>query len=240
MSCVKHDKEGTFHMSYQPPGPYPVFPQQPQYGMPMGAAPKPPIPATVQRAFVLMLVGAGLALVNIVTSFILQHQVNEKIEQAISSGQQTVNNSATIAGGSLGTIIGVGLWIWMAFANRAGHNWARVTGTVFFGVSCLGLLIDIVVFSVIGQWLGGIVAVVIVEALLSWLVGLATVVLLWRGKSSAYFQPRPQYFAGYPAYPGYPGYPGVPEGFMPGATMQQPQDAPTQSDDPWATPGAKG
>lgn len=129
----------------------------------------------------------------------------------------------------------------MAFANRAGHNWARITGTVFFGISCLGLLIDIAAFYVIGEWLGSVVAVMVVEALLSWLVGLATVILLWRKKSSAYFQPAQQYFPGYPAYPGpgYPGYPGGPEGFMPGATMQPPQDAPPQPEDPWATPGAK-
>lgn len=219
-------------MSYQPPGPYPVFPQQ--YGMPMGVAPKPPMPATVRRAFVLMLVGAGLEVVNVATSFVFQHQVDDKINQAILSGQQTVNNSATIAGGAFGAILGVGLWIWMAFANRAGHNWARITGTVFFGVSCLGLLVDIAAFHLIDEWLGGVVVVMVAEALVSWLVGLATVILLWRGQSSAYFQPRPPM----PPYPGYP-HPGMPEGFMPGVTMQ-PGDATQQPTDPWATPGAQG
>jgi hypothetical protein len=237
MSCAKRDKEGTFRMSYQQPGPYPVFPQQQQYGMPMGAGPKPPIPATVQRAFVLMLVGAGLEVVNVATSFVFQHQVDDKINQAILDGQQTVNNSASIAGGAFGAILGVGLWIWMAFANRSGHNWARITGTVFFGISCLGLLVDIAAFHIISEWLGGVVAVMIVEALASWLVGLSTVILLWRGQSSAYFQPRPPQ-PPY-GYPGYPGYPGMPEGFMPGATMP-PQDATQQPTDPWATPGAQG
>jgi hypothetical protein len=220
-------------MSYQPPGPYPVFPQQ--YGAPMGVAAKPPVPATVQRAFVLMLVGAGLGVVNVATSFVFQHQVDDKINQAILSGQQTVNDSASIAASAVGGIIGVGLWIWMAFANRSGHNWARITGTVFFGVSCLALLVDIASFHLISEWLGGAVVLTISEALLSWLVGLATLILLWRGQSSAYFQPRPPQ----PPYPGYPGYPGVPEGFMPGATMQ-PGDPTRQPTDPWATPGAQG
>jgi hypothetical protein len=219
-------------MSYQPPGPYPVFPQQQQqpYGMPA----KPPIPATVQRAFVLMLVGAGLAIVNAVLSFLFEHQVSQKIDAAINAGQQVTNNSVTIASGAVGGIVGVGLWTWMAFANRAGHNWARITGTVFFGISCLSLLGDIAAFGLVSRWLGGGVMVVLVIAgVVSWLVGLATLILLWRRESSAYFQPRPAQ----PPYPGY-GYPGMPPGYMPGAPMQ-PGDVQQQPGDPWATPGAQ-
>lgn len=214
-------------MSYQPPGPYPVFPQQ---SSGLNTPPKPPIPQTVQRAFALMLVGAGLEVVNAGLSFAFESQVSDKINQAIDSGQQVTNNSAGLGSGAVGAIIGLGLWIWMAVANRSGHNWARVTGTVFFGISCLGLLADVVVFGLIAKWLGGVVVILIAEAAASWLVGLLAVILLWRKQSSAYFQPPMM-----PVY--YPGY-GVPPGVMPDPMMQN--GGPQPPADPWATPGGQG
>jgi hypothetical protein len=36
-------------------------------------------------------------------------------------------------------IVAVLIWLWIAWKNRAGRNWARVVATVFFGLSCLGL-----------------------------------------------------------------------------------------------------
>jgi len=215
-------------MSYQPPGPYPVFPGT--TAMP----PKPPIPQTVQRAFVLMLVGAGLEIVNTILSLLFAHQVQEKIQQAINDGTTASTTSFNGASTAVGALIGIGLWVWMAFANRSGHNWARITGTVFFGISCLAILIDIVGFAVIGKWLGGgVVAILAVEALVSWLVGLVTVILLWNRKSGDFFQPRmPVYPMGGPGY-GY-GYPGQ----MPGAPTNwvQPQQPQQQPGNPWETP----
>lgn len=211
-------------MSYQPPGPYPVFPGT--TGMP----PKPPIPQTVQRAFVLMLVGAGLEIVNVILSLLFQHQVQQKIQQAIDTGTTTSTTSFNDASAVFGGVIGIGLWVWMALANRRGHNWARITGTVFFGISCLAVLVDIAAFAVIGKWLGGgVLAIVAVEALVSWLVGLVAVILLWNRRSSEFFQPRmPVYPMGGPGY-GYP-YPGQ----IPGAPTNWVQ--PQQPTNPWDAP----
>jgi hypothetical protein len=36
--------------------------------------------------------------------------------------------------GAAASLIGVGLWIWMAQMNKAGKNWARITSTVFFAI----------------------------------------------------------------------------------------------------------
>ncbi|HEX4789101.1 MAG TPA: DUF3824 domain-containing protein, partial [Actinospica sp.] len=147
----------------------------------------------------------------------------------ISSGSRV--NSGSVA---IGGLIGIGMWIWMAFANRAGHNWARITGTVFFGVASLGLLGDITVFSSVGRWLGGGMSVLaVLFSLLPWLVGLFTVILLWRKESSAFFSPQTRVM--WPYYPpsGY-GYPIPPQG----APMQDAPPYPPQAPgDPWQTPG---
>jgi hypothetical protein len=218
-------------MSYQPPGPYPVFPQQ--YAPPG----KPPIPPTVQRAFVLMLVGAGLEVVNLVVQLLLSAKVQHQIRMDIDAGTAASGSSYNGASITFGAVIGIGLWLWMAFANRGGAHWARVTGTVFFGISCLSLVADLILSALIWHWIGPIALVIFAVTIASWLVGLFTVILLWRKQSGAYFQP--QY--GMPPYPvpgygpaGYaaPGYPGAPMG-----APMQPQDpsVPQQPGDPWNT-----
>lgn len=213
-------------MSYQPPGPYPVFPPQGGYAAP----PKPPIPSTVQRAFTLMLVGAGLEVLNVVLSFVFSHQVDQKIQQALDSGTVTSSTSVSIASTTTGGILGIGLWIWMAYANKAGKNWARITGTVFFGISCLGILGDLIIVAAMAKWIGGLAYLLVAENVIGWVIGLLVVILLWKQESTAYF--KPQVYLPYPTQPyGYPTMPGQPMQPMP------PQNgAPQQPGDPWGTP----
>lgn len=79
----------------------------------------------------------------------------------------------------IGGLIGAGLWVWMAWANGRGRNWARITGTVFFGIDTLGLIGDSTKhLPVLSMALGGLV----------WLIGLSVVILLWRKESSYYFK----------------------------------------------------
>jgi hypothetical protein len=80
-------------------------------------------------------------------------------------------------------VIGVGLWFWMARMNQAGKSWARVTGTVFFAIYTLLLLL--------GVARAGAAASTLVS-ILTWLIGGATVFLLWRRESSEYFN-APRY-----------------------------------------------
>lgn len=214
-------------MSYQPPGPYPGYPQYP--GGAVMPPTKPPIPQTVQRAFVLMLVGAGLEVVNVVLSFLFNSQAQQKIQDALNAGTTTSTTSINLASTAFGGIIGIGLWIWMAFANRGGANWARITATVFFGISCLGLLGDIAVVALLNKWIGGTAYLLGGLGMVAWVNGLFVLILLWKKESGAYF--KPQQYLPYPTPP-YP-YP-----VMPGQPMQpmQPQDGAQQPGDPWATP----
>ncbi|MGA2828243.1 MAG: hypothetical protein ABSF03_19235 [Streptosporangiaceae bacterium] len=78
-------------------------------------------------------------------------------------------------------IIAVGLWVWMARMNLKGRNWARITGTVFFGLNTLDLL---------GVFNGSASSVSAVFAIVTWLVGLGAVIMLWRRESTAYFKPQ--------------------------------------------------
>ncbi len=114
--------------SWQPghPPPYPIG-GGPQYGA--GPSAYPPNwqslipsgpPRSIQRAVMLMYVGAGLEVLGLIFNLITR---------------------GSTASGIPGALLGIGLWIWMAKANQAGKNWARITSTVFFGIECLFLLL---------------------------------------------------------------------------------------------------
>jgi len=76
-------------------------------------------------------------------------------------------------------ILGIALWIWMAWANRGGRKWARIVATVFFGLDTLGLLSAIARPHAVLS---------LVLTVLIWLVGLGAIVLMWNKESSAYYQ----------------------------------------------------
>jgi hypothetical protein len=181
-----------------------MAPQQPF------APQRPPRPATIERAVILMYCGAG-------ASF-----VGGLISASVLSGA----SAADSGGGIVGAVIDAGLWIWMAVSIRNGYNWARITGTVFFGIASLGLLIDLAAISTLENLGigGGSIAVSILFSAVAWALGLVTVILIWNKQSSPYFQ-KPQY-----AVPGYPGqYPNqVPYPYQPQDQQGQPYPGQTQ------------
>jgi hypothetical protein len=163
-----------------------------------------------------------------------------------------------IVGGSFGVLI----WLWMAWKNRAGRNWARVMATVLFALSCLGLpeLLTGGRLSTMPSTLttanGTTIAVpplafpawLIAGGAVNWLLGLAIIILLWQGASSRYYEAvslsrrRPAYTPyaapGYGA-PGYgaPGY-AAPGYAPPGSPQWQPYGQPPAGpQDPQAPPG---
>ena len=75
--------------------------------------------------------------------------------------------------------MGVGLWIWLAQRCKAGKNWARVTGTVLFGIDTLFQLISFTRSAALAGRIPGLIV---------WLVGLGAVILLWQRPSSDYFK----------------------------------------------------
>jgi len=58
----------------------------------------------------------------------LRNQTNP----ALSTSQINLAVNVFIVGVVVVGLIGIGLWLWMAVKSKAGRNWARITGTVFF------------------------------------------------------------------------------------------------------------
>jgi hypothetical protein len=146
---------------------------------------RPPMPNSVQTAVRLMYVGAALSVIELIVGLATISSVKTAIKKAYPHYTATQVHSLEVASIVIGVLVGlisVGLWLWMARANAAGRNYARITGTVFFGLSTLFLLL-----SLRSPHAGlGLIFNVLV-----WLAGLGAVIMLWRSESAPWFsQPR--------------------------------------------------
>ncbi|MBR7831226.1 hypothetical protein KDK95_33275 [Actinospica sp. MGRD01-02] len=149
-----------------------------------------PLPSSVDRAVLFMRVGAGLAIANgLVTALlgVLGWHHNPQAAYTGSSSRSAFEAGYVIAS-ALWFLLPAGLWFWMAHANKAGKSWARITGTVFFGVSCVLVLASFSVDTLSSAGLSGAWALVpLLVSLLNWILGLFTVILLWNKKSAPHF-----------------------------------------------------
>ena len=156
-------------------------------------------PPSVRNAVNLMYLGAVLSALNLLLIFAVKSQIKKAVIAASPSASTTTVNSAVnvaIAFAVIGGLIGVGIWLWMAAMNKRGRNWARITGTVFFGIDTLIFLLSFAQHSTVVNEIG---------SLLTWLVGLGAVILLWRPESSAYFNASRNPASQNPGFGGPPG-----------------------------------
>ncbi|MFD3591779.1 hypothetical protein ACFWU5_03565 [Nocardia sp. NPDC058640] len=159
------------------------------------------VPQSVQIAFYVMLAGALVTLLSAAYSLTT---LDEARSSALDASGGVFRGDeldflvyATVGSAIGGALISAGLWVWMAFVCRAGKNWGRITGTVFFGINVVMYL-----FGVLGMALTSTANISLVFSTVNLAIGLAAVILLWNGKSKPYFAPpRPP---GYQPYPGYP------------------------------------
>jgi len=159
-------------MSYQP---YPTG----GAAEPEPQRPAPPTP--VQQAVKLMYAGAIVSAISLIITLLTIGSLKTAIHNADPSLSATKLHSAEVAAVAVAIIfglIGIGLWLWMAYANKAGKNWARITATVFFGLDTLSVLTS---FRQAEPVLSRVVSILI------WLIGLGAIVLLYQRESSAYF-----------------------------------------------------
>jgi serine/threonine protein kinase len=149
----------------------------------VGRAAPGPLPDSMRNAIGLMYAGAAYALVYaigvvIVASAIIAKHPGETAARA-ASGHVTVGGVAALA--VLLSLIEIAVWLGIARACRRGKSWARVTGTVLFGLHTLGFL------GVLAAKHPGI-GLTKVLTTLSWLIACGAVVFLWQRPSSAFFQ----------------------------------------------------
>jgi hypothetical protein len=144
---------------------------------------RPPIPQSITRAAQVMYVGAAASLIGIVIDILARHAIRNALATRKTAHPLTtsqLNNDyhfvlgVTIVAG----VIGVALWLWMAYSCKAGKGWARIVSTVLFGIDTLSLVAGAVTSAGAARIYG----------ILVWLIGLAAIILLWQRQSTAYFK----------------------------------------------------
>ena len=162
--------------------PYPSAPPPPPYQP--GSA--PPQPRSVKTAVRLMYAGAaldaigvilGLATIGTLKSDIVKHSKKQLTATQIH-GIEVISIVGTVVIG----LIAIGIWLWMAWANGKGRNWARIVSAVLFGIDTLSLLLSFTRANVAGALILGV---------LVWLVGLGAVILIYNKESTPFFRPQP-------------------------------------------------
>ena len=155
--------------------PYPSSPSQ----VPEPASMEPP--DSVRNAVRLMYAGAALSAVVVIVTLVTIGSLKSGIlarHPDFTAAQRHNAEIAAVVTSVIGGLIAIGLWLWMAWANRRGRNWARIVAAVFFGINTLDLIIS---FTQVHA-----VAAVIVGVLV-WLIGLGAIVLLFNKQSAPYF-----------------------------------------------------
>jgi len=145
---------------------------------------QPAAPPAVLNAVKLMYAGAAVSTVSLVVSLVGIGGTKAAIKKArptLTATQVSQLSTFIITLAIVSSVIGIGLWLWMAKANSQGRNWARILSTVLFGLATLDLF---GVFSQPKTLLG------LVFPVLTWLVGAGAVFFLWRPESTAFFKPR--------------------------------------------------
>src|SRR6266498_531773 len=154
--------------------PYPGGAQLPE-------AQRPPAPASVLNAVKVMYVGAVASLVYAIVFIATLSATKSAIEKhspQLTTSEVNGMQHALMTSAIVGGLIGAGLWIFIAQACKSGKSWARITGTVLFGIATVDVLGNIVVPEA---------APIKIFWFVIWLIGLGAVVFLWRRSSSAFF-----------------------------------------------------
>ena len=151
------------------------YPQPYQVGQPPAAA----LPDSMRNAIGLMYAGAAYTLVYAIGVIIVASAIISKHPVRATAGHVTVGGVAALT--VVLSVIEIALWLGIARACRARKSWARVTGTVLFGLHTLGFL-GVLVNAHPGLGLTKVLTT------LSWLIACGAVVFLWKRPSSAFFQ----------------------------------------------------
>jgi len=141
-------------------------------------------PTSVRNAVRLMYAGAALSAIVVIVTLVTIASLKSGILAKHPNYTPTQRHNAEIAAvvtSVIGGLIAIGLWLWMAWANRRGRNWARIVAAVFFGINTLDLIVSFTQVHALAAVLVGV---------LVWLVGLGAIVFLFNRESAAYFKPR--------------------------------------------------
>lgn len=142
-----------------------------------------PLPPSVDTASKTMVVGAIVSVLLLIVNVATISTVRTYLDNQHKYSSSKINSlvAAGVATEIILGLIGAGLWLWMAWATRKGHSWARIVSTVFFAIGVIGAISGLAGNTTPG-WER---AIGVIPAL----IGLVAIIFLWKKESTAYFKP---------------------------------------------------
>jgi hypothetical protein len=153
----------------------------------MRLRPRVPRPRAVLGAVRLMYAGAVLEVAAVITIVATAGSVRSAVLQRNPgfTAAQLHAVHAHLVTEYAGAPIVIGLWLWMAWANGRGYDWARVAFAAFFGIISVSLLIALAQDSAVYA------PADLIAGAAQWLVALAAVALIFSRKSWPYYGHEP-------------------------------------------------
>jgi hypothetical protein len=149
-------------------------------------------PRTVLAAVRLMYLGAAGQVAVLITVILTAGHVRASVQAAaaayhnpaVTAQVMHAVNIALTLDWALAPFVII-LWLFMAWANGMGYDWARVAAISLFGISCAGLLINLV------QGSATYATADMIAAGVQWVIGLAATVFILRKPSWPYYVRHP-------------------------------------------------
>jgi hypothetical protein len=158
-----------------------MYQPYPSSGKAPEPAARPEPPASVIMAVRFMYAGAVVSAVSLIVGLATIGNLRSTLHSAdpkLTPSQLHSLETFLIVLSVVTGVLGIALWIFMAIMNKAGKSWARITGTVLFGIDTLLLLLGL---ARAGAAAGTLFSI------LTWLTGLGAVIFLWRRDSTEFF-----------------------------------------------------
>jgi hypothetical protein len=153
----------------------------------MRLRPSRPWPRAVSYAVRLMFIGAVAEVAALITMIVTTSSVRAAIllhnPSFTAADWHRVQTLLIIK--EIGTPIGIFVWLWVAWATRRGHDWARSVYAMFFVLLTANGLISL------GQAGATYAPADLTAWAVQWAIGLAAFVLLCFRQSWRYFRPEP-------------------------------------------------
>jgi hypothetical protein len=145
--------------------------------------PAAPRPRSVRVAVRLMLAGAAAELAAMITVIATLASVRATVAARDAAAMQAVHlHQVTDIGLAP---VAIGMWLWLAWANGRGEDWARPLSTACFA------LISLSVIAALAQGAATFAPAAVIAAAVVWALGLSSVVLIFTPAAGRHYRPQP-------------------------------------------------
>jgi hypothetical protein len=145
--------------------------------------PAAPRPRSVRVAVKLMLAGAAAELAAMITVISTLGSVRATVAARDAAVLQTVHLHQ-VTDIALAPVA-IGMWLWLAWANGHGQDWARPLSAACFALISLSLI------AALAQDAAAFAPATVIAAAIVWALGLSSVVLIFTPAAGRYYRPQP-------------------------------------------------